>query len=140
MKAFPLHSDAEIVLVDDDEVEIMIARKNLARSRLRNPLLTFQSGGAFLAHMGEVKAERHPIPSLVLLDLRMPLLDGFEVLERLRSDQAFSEIPVILIFSNSNNESDVAKSAALGADGYWVKPTSSEGYVALFDRLAEGRF
>ena len=134
-----MRNDNEIILVDDDDIEIMIARKNLARSRLRNPLLTFQSGSAFLAHMDQVKANLRPMPSLVLLDLRMPLMDGFEVLEHLRADEAFRQIPVIQIFSNSSNDSDIARSAQLGADGYWVKPSSSEEYIALFDELAARR-
>ncbi len=137
MMRVTLRSDGEIILVDDDDIEIMIARKNLARSRLRNPLVTFQSGPAFLAHMDRVKEHLHPMPSLVLLDLRMPVMDGFEVLEQLRIDEASSEVPLIMVFSNSDNESDMEKAVQLGAAGYWVKPNSGDEYVALFDQLAE---
>ena len=138
MKPVAILGDNEIILVDDDEIEIMIARRNLERSQLSNPLLAFQSGSEFLAHMRHVKAKARPTPSLVLLDLRMPLMDGFEVLEQLRADVAFREIP-LLIFSNSNYDGDATRAARLGADGYWLKPNSSSEYIALFDRLAVTR-
>ena len=90
-----------VVLVDDDEIEILIARKNHARSRLRNALLTFQAGSAFLAHMDEVKALRQRMPELVLLDLRMPEMDGFTVVERLRADPQLLEQAVINLLRNA---------------------------------------
>ncbi len=127
----------DIILVDDNDIEIMLARANLARSQLRNGLLAFMSGPEFIDHMSQVKAGQQPMPPLVLLDLRMPLMDGFEVLQRIRSEATFSEVPVIMMFSNSDDENDIQKAQQLGAQGYQVKPSSSDGYIAFFNQLAE---
>lgn len=134
-----LHNDNEIILVDDDAIEIMIARRNAAASRLRNALMPYKSGPEFLDHMDQVKAGDRPMPALVLLDLRMPGMDGFEVLQRIRSQPTFGEVPVIVMFSNSDALTDMRRAADLGANDYRVKPTSSDGYIAIFNELAATR-
>ena len=131
-----LRSGGRLVYVDDDDLEILIARKNLALSSLRRELLTFDSGSAFLEHMDLVKRGLQPMPTLVILDLRMPQLNGFDVLERVRADASFHALPTIVMFSNSDNPADIDRSTRLGADDFWVKPSSSDAYVELFDELA----
>jgi CheY-like chemotaxis protein len=77
-----------------------------------------------------------PLPKLVLLDLHLPRLNGFEVLERLRADERTRLLPVI-IFSSSEQESDVSKSHQLGANGYVRKPSSFETLRKTLSQLEQ---
>ena len=128
----------EIVMVDDNEAEIYIASMYLEKSKLKNPLLSFNSGPDFLDYLESVKKGVKPIPALVLLDLRMPLMDGFQVLSKVREEPMFDEIPIMIIFSNSNDEEDINKAMELRANGYQIKPSGSEEYIRFFNSLIEG--
>ena len=72
----------------------------------------------------------HPIPGFVLLDINMPVTNGFEVLEWLRSKPEFQALPVFMLTS-SNNDADRARATALGANGYLVKPGQPDGLADL---------
>jgi CheY-like chemotaxis protein len=76
---------------------------------------------------------QHPLPRLVLLDLHLPKLNGFGVLERLRADERTRLLPVIIL-SSSGQESDVSESQRLGANGYLRKPSN---FDALRETLAQ---
>ena len=123
----------DILLVEDnpDDAELVIIAHRLNNSPytikvVRNGVeaVDFLLGGS----TGPESA-RHTLPRLVLLDLNLPLLDGFEVLERLRADERTRLLPVV-IFSSSEQESDVRESHRLGANGYLRKPPN-------FDLLRE---
>jgi CheY-like chemotaxis protein len=114
-------TDAELVMIahrlNKSACTIQVVRDGVAA------LEFLLSGGA-----GSESAQL-PLPRLVLLDLHLPRLNGFEVLERLRADERTRLLPVI-IFSSSAQESDVSKSLQLGANGYVRKPSN-------FDTLRE---
>jgi len=123
----------DILLVEDnpDDAELVIIAHRLNNSPytikvVRNGVeaVDFLLGGS----TGPESA-RHTLPRLVLLDLNLPLLDGFEVLERLRADERTRLLPVV-IFSSSEQESDRRESYRLGANGYLRKPPN-------FDLLRE---
>jgi two-component system response regulator len=107
----------------------------LEKSKLKNPLISFNSGPDFLKYLESVKKGIKPIPALVLLDLRMPLMDGFQVLSEVREVPMFDEIPIMIIFSNSNDEADIKKAKELRANGYQIKPSGSEEYIRFFNSL-----
>jgi CheY-like chemotaxis protein len=73
--------------------------------------------------------QRHPLPSLVLLDLKMPRLNGFEVLSWLRQQEPFRRVPVVVLTS-SNHQVDVKRAYDLGANSYLIKPV---GFEALME-------
>jgi two-component system response regulator len=77
-----------------------------------------------------VEAESSPRPSLILLDLKLPRVDGFEVLERIRSAPQVRTIPVV-VFSGSDDEVDVRRAYEAGANSYVTKPESMEGYRSV---------
>ncbi len=110
-----IENDNDIVLVDDSDVDARFLGRWIARSRLNNTFLAFESGRSFLGHMESVKAGRAEMPALVLLDINMPGLGGFEVLQMLRTDDAFREFPVVALYTNSDNPRDRSRADELGA-------------------------
>lgn len=110
-----LHGDGPIVMVDDDELDISLVAHCMERSDLVNEFLSFTSGPSFLEHMAGVKELQWPMPAVVFLDINMPFMDGFTVLEQLRSDDAFIELPVIIFLSNSDSPRDIQRCEELHA-------------------------
>ncbi|MCA8970515.1 MAG: response regulator [Planctomycetes bacterium] len=119
--------------MDDNEVDLRVAGICYEKSKLCNPLLTFSSGEEFVAYM---ESDPAPFPAMVMLDINMPGLCGFDVLEHLRSREEFREIPVILMFTHSDDPADMSKSTDLGANGFITKPSSIRDYVEMLNEFA----
>jgi CheY-like chemotaxis protein len=77
---------------------------------------------------------RHPYPGLVLLDISMPELDGFEVLSLIRDEKAFCDLPVFM-FSNFNEPEDHERAKQLGANGYMAKTASYQSFAAWLEDI-----
>lgn len=127
-----------VVVVDDSETDISITKRVYERSILKNPLLTFTSGEAFLQYMSEVRSGESRIPSLVLMDINMPNMNGFETIIKLREFSEFTDIPPIVMLTNSNCDMDVEKSFESGANGFQTKDFNFERYTAFFNSLKAG--
>jgi CheY-like chemotaxis protein len=125
-----------VILVDDNAGDALIARSCYEESALTNPFLTMATGRELLAYLDEVVAGRAPVPALVLLDIAMPEMNGFEVLAAVRGAEAFADVPVVMMLTNSDNPVEIARSTSLGANGFQVKPFALRDYVAFFDSLA----
>lgn len=130
-------NDHELVMVDDDEMELVLIQRFIRRSRVTNPLMTFRSGDEFLKYLDAVADGRQRMPALVFVDVRMPLMDGFDVVKNVRSRPSFGTMPIIMMFSNSDNQSDIRKAMESGANHYQVKPSNGEAYVALLNSLVD---
>lgn len=127
-----------IIMVDDSEADLHLAERCYERSRVANPWRAFAEVNRFLRHLfDEVLAGTAPMPALVLLDLNMPEMDGFEVLDRIRAHPRFGELPAILVFTHSDRESDRQRALQKGATRYWIKPSDVDSYVELFDSLLD---
>lgn len=135
-KKFRLQNSGPVLIVDDDDEFSFIARKSYLRSSLKNPILVLGSGAALLEHMRKVLDGTEEFPELILLDINMPGMNGHETLKALRAFDQFKRIPVIFMFSISENPKDKEISARNGANGYWVKPGKHAEYVRLFNSLA----
>lgn len=119
-----------ILLVDDDEDFIRIAHRAIRRAGLDVRVRVAHDGGEALAALGlEPDAvvpapsdapDTIPVPAVVLLDLNMPVRDGWQVLSRIRHDAGTRRLPVVIV-SSSNRTSDVQRSYALGANSFVVK-------------------
>jgi CheY-like chemotaxis protein len=107
----------DIVLVDDSVDDIDILERCFRRSSLADTyqFRAFQSGPDFLAHMEEVSSGQADMPAVVLLDINMPELDGFETLRRLRAEPKFESVPVVVFVTNSDRVSDLERAQRLGA-------------------------
>ncbi|HBR95299.1 MAG TPA: two-component system response regulator [Opitutae bacterium] len=131
-----LNANDPVVVVDDSVIDLTITKRVYARSELKNPLLTFTSGGAFLKHMEAVQNGVEPVPALVLMDINMPELNGFETIRKLRSVSDFSKIPVIVMLTNSDSDQDLERSLEVGANGFQTKDFDIARYTEFFNSLA----
>ncbi|HEX9395465.1 MAG TPA: response regulator [Burkholderiales bacterium] len=111
----------EVLIVDDDPVHAEIAEMSLKRAGYR---VRRASDGP----LGLEALAADPLPDLVLLDVMLPKLDGFEVLRRLRADARTKDLPVIMVTSMSRDQ-DAARGRALGANDYIVKPLMDADFL-----------
>jgi len=114
-----------ILLVEDDEVDIELLRRAFRDARIANPLIEVKDGRAALHYLSGDDAyadrARYPIPFLILLDLRLPRLSGFEVLEWIRDQPDLAEL-IVVVLTTSDHVPDATKAHKLGANSYLVKP------------------
>ena len=114
-------SDRPILIIEDNPDDGLLALRALKKLNFSNITLV-ETGPEALAHLyGNGKPESKATPDLILLDLNLPVIDGFSLLEKIRADKATSKTPVIVLTS-SGEESDIEKSYDLGANSYIQKP------------------
>lgn len=123
-------------MVDDNDGDRLIARTCFLRSKLTNPWVGFAGGPPFLAHLERVRVGSEPMPALVLLDINMPRMSGLEVLERVRADPEFADLPLFCMLTSSTDPSDRRRANQLGASGFVVKPDRPQDYIDFFDAFA----
>ena len=118
---------------DDEELALLAFRLN----RIPAKVVVVRDGAKALEYLGAMGTdETRPRLSMILLDLKLPLVDGLEVLRRVRLDGRTRGIPVVVLTS-STEELDYRRSAQLGADEYVRKPTSFEEFRKTTRKLAE---
>ena len=128
-----------ILLTEDDANDADLAMRTLALDDGHAEVVVTHDGAEALAclhHRGEFQhhqARENPV--VVVLDLKMPRVDGFEVLTRIKADPRLKRIPVV-IFSSSREEEDIARSYELGANAYVVKPVDFREYAAALKDMA----
>ncbi|HBA72179.1 MAG: two-component system response regulator [Geobacteraceae bacterium GWC2_55_20] len=127
-----------ILLVEDDLAHAEIVRRNFEKSRIANRLIHVSDGQAALDYLYGREAFSDPLqaprPGLVLLDLRLPKIDGLEVLRTIKADTVLSQIPVVIL-TTSAAESDVARAYDSHANSYLVKPVDFSQFVELMEVL-----
>lgn len=126
MQGLPHPSSAPIVVVDDDENDVFLLRRLLARSGVANRLICFSDSEAAIAHIrrSEEVNGTAGVPLLAMIDVKMPGYDGFGVLAALRKAPLFARTAAVMM-SSSGAERDVDQARALGAQCYFVKfPTA----------------
>ena len=126
-----------ILLVEDNLNDIELTLAALKRSHLVNEVVVARHGGEALDYLhcrGEY-AGRDPVPPIVVfLDLKMPKVDGLEVLRHMKGDEALKLIPVVMLTS-SREESDLVASYRLGVNAYVVKPVGFDQFVGAIQQL-----
>jgi len=126
---------APILVVEDNENDVLLIRRTLERSGIQNPRHFVKSGEEAINYLVGVgpyaNRERFPFPELVLLDLKLVQMDGFEVLKWLRAHPHFKDLRVVVLTSSSNIR-DVNKAYQLGANSFLVKPLELENIASLF--------
>lgn len=114
-----------IYLVDDDVDDLELVQEALVRCGFHGQVSCAKNGEDFLS-----KLQRSHLPELIVLDLNMPLKDGFEVLTELKNSRNFSAIPVVILTA-SRNKQDEKRCADLGCNLFLTKPSTLEGYDAI---------
>ena len=128
----------EILLVEDDPAHAEIVKRNFESSLIANKMHHVTDGQLALDYLfrmnGYSDPATSPRPSLILLDLRLPKVDGLEVLKRIKADPELSRIPVVVL-TTSSAEYDVVKAYDSHANSYLVKPVDFPQFVALMESL-----
>lgn len=116
--------EVTILLVEDDPGHARLIEKNLRRSKITNEIVTLGDGQRALEYLrgeGEYAGSERASPLLVLLDLNLPLLDGYQVLGRMKADQDTKHIPVIIL-TTTDDAREVTRCYELGCNVYITKP------------------
>lgn len=122
---------APILLVEDNPDDVDLTLRAFRRSRVANDVVVARDG---VEAMERLLSQTQPRPALILLDLKLPRVDGFELLRWIREDEALRVLPVVILTS-SKEERDIVQSYTLGANSYIVKPVDFEKFNEVVDQL-----
>lgn len=120
-----------ILLVEDNLHDIQLVTAVLKKNSLANDLVVIRDGAEaldYLFRQGNFQSAAEPMPSVILLDLKMPKVSGLEVLQRIKADDTLKAIPVVMLTS-SREETDLINSYQVGANAYVVKPVAYEQFA-----------
>ena len=128
----------EILLVEDSPEDLELTLRSLQKSKLSNRIEIARDGAEaldFIFCEGPHAGRRiEDTPKVILLDLKLPKVDGLEVLRRIKTDPRTKSIPVVVLTS-SREQKDVVESYRLGVNSYIVKPVNFEGFIAAVQDL-----
>lgn len=126
-----------ILLVEDNPKDLELSLIALERSNLANEVVTVRDGKEALDYLfrrGDY-ADRQPgNPAVVLLDLKLPKVDGIQVLEQVKAEPSLQSIPVVML-TTSREEKDLVKSYQLGVNAYVVKPVAFKDFIEAIQEL-----
>lgn len=133
-----VESEIEILLVEDNPEDAELTIRALKKHNLTNKLVWLKDGAEaleFIFASGKYKdREVYGIPKVILLDLKLPKVDGIEVLRRIREDERTKKIPVVILTS-SREEKDICNGYTLGVNSYIVKPVDFEKFLQTVDEI-----
>ena len=131
-------NEIEILLVEDSQDDLDMTLRALRKSNLANKIQVARDGAEALefilcegAHAGR---KMESVPKVILLDLKLPKVDGFDVLKRIKGDPRTRSIPIVILTS-SKEQKDVVESYHLGVNSYIVKPVNFEGFASAVGEL-----
>ena len=130
--------EKSILLAEDDPNDVLLLERAFQKAGLRNSLKIVPDGEQAIDYLSGrgiyADREQYPLPFLILLDLKMPGTDGFEVLQWLRADPELKRL-LVVVLTSSNLQSDVDRAYELGANSYLVKPVGFDEMVHLVQRF-----
>ena len=119
-----------ILLAEDSPADAEMAIDALRDANLANPIVHVEDGVEaldYLLQRGAHAGREDGLPAVLLLDIKMPRMDGLEVLQQIRADTQFQRLPIVIL-SSSREESDLARSWDLGVNAYVVKPVDVDQF------------
>lgn len=128
---------ATILMVEDNPAHAEIIRRNFEGFHIANRLTHVADGRAaldYLQQQGSREDADQPLPNLILLDLRLPRIDGLEVLRIIKSSPGLRDIPVVVL-TTSSNDKDITQAYDLGANSYLVKPVGFKDFCEMMTTL-----
>lgn len=130
-------SPIEILLIEDNPGDVMLTKEAFSHMKVRNTIHTVTDGEQALAYLHRRPPyEAAQRPHLILLDLNLPGLDGREVLQEIKGDDALKSIPVV-VMTSSEAETDIERSYELHANSYIVKPVGLQGFMDVVASIDE---
>jgi CheY-like chemotaxis protein len=120
-----------IFIADDDEDDINLLKTNLVERNTQVSCTTFHNGLVLINYLLVNPDIR---PDLIVLDINMPIKNGFITLHELKNNQELADIPVIML-SGSSRKDDINRCEQMGCHSYFVKPVSAKGFTELAERL-----
>ncbi len=127
-----------ILLVEDNEDDVFAMERALKQAQIANPLVVAGDGQEALDYLSGAREykdrERYPLPFIIFLDLKLPYVDGFEILTWIRERQDLDPTVVVVLTSSAENR-DQEKAYALGARSYLIKPPTAEGLLDVLNSL-----
>jgi len=132
-----MNQEVTILLAEDDEGHAELIRKNLARAGVANMVIHFKDGQEahdFLFRRGSGPHRESGKAYVLLLDIRMPKMDGTEVLKRIKADPELRKMPVVMI-TTTDDPREVARCHELGCSNYIAKPVEYDGFVNAIKQL-----
>lgn len=127
--------NADILLVEDNPFDAELTLRALRKSRITNKIIHLNDGAQLLDYLfGFNRESAGHLPSLILLDIKMPKVDGLEALARIRQEANTKMIPVI-VFGSSEDHPDINKALILGANSYIIKPLDLSGFLKSLESL-----
>lgn len=129
--------EINILIVDDDDGHALLIQEQLEDSGIHNSITRFRDGAevwAFLSGEGASPHRDPEQPYLLLLDIRMPRMDGVEVLRRIKASEALRTLPVIML-TTTDDPREVAECYALGCNSYVTKPVNFDDFSEVVKRL-----
>jgi len=130
--------DKVILLVEDNSRDVALTRRALKKSNIVNEVVVARDGVEALDYLFGIGThagrDMTVMPQLILLDLKLPKLDGLQVLQRLRADERTGRLPVV-VFTSSSEEEDMVKSYDLGANSYVRKPVDFDQFLEATKQL-----
>jgi len=126
-----------ILLAEDNKKDVELTLEALSEHSLANHVVVVKDGVetmAYLRYEDNYKLRKQGNPAVLLLDIKMPRMDGIEVLKAIRSDDKLKTIPVVILTS-SREESDLIKSYELGVNAYVVKPVNFKDFIEAIKQI-----
>lgn len=127
------HITRPILVVEDNPVDLDLALRAFKRSNLDNPIEIARDGEEALAWIARWEAGER-LPAVILLDLKLPRIDGLEVLRQLKANDTSKVIPVVILTS-SGEDSDLKKAYAFGVNSYIVKPVDFDKFMEVAGQI-----
>jgi len=129
----------EVIVVDDNAADLLITDIVFQRSQLTNPIALLDSGEAAVAHLGKIATQGLPPPALVMLDVNMYGITGFDVLRFIRQQEAFSEQPPVALLTSSDSQTDKQRSVELGANAFLAKKSGVAPFIEMINANFKNR-
>ena len=134
----PKINDVTIVLVEDNDGHARLIEKNLRRANVSNPIVKLSDGQAALDYLYDEQegyvSKPNNLPLLILLDLNLPAVDGYHVLQEIKSDDRTKAIPIIIL-TTTDDIHEINRCYELGANVYITKPVEYEEFAEAIARL-----
>jgi CheY-like chemotaxis protein len=128
-----------ILMAEDDNDDAFLTKKALNESKVINIFRRVTNGQELLDYLNRVDKysdeDEYPWPSVILLDLNMPIMDGKQALKLIRADEKLKAIPVIML-TTSTSEADILESYKLGVNSYIVKPVDIMGLINMVKHIS----